>query len=340
MRIYRNFILTALVGLGLVVPGGAMGQAQLAPAATTANTATWQGPKLRLMVADLNSSALKNPPPPGPSGTTYIPPPTEFSRGITEMLTTALVKSDRFVVLERAAMDKVTAEQDLAAGGRANIDTGAKAGKIIGAQAIITGDITEFSYSQSGYGATLSGFHGLGSKLSKQKVTARVVIDLRIVDAVTGQVIAAERAEGKASMSSASADLLKGQQDFNAATAHDTPLGEATRQALEKIVNLIVANMKSVPWSARVIDVRDGMVYVNAGGTAGIQIGVEFEAFHPGEPLVDPDTGRSLGAPDSLIGSIVVENVQDSYAVARVTSGSGMQRGDVVRLKKKEVKTP
>jgi len=43
-----------------------------------------------------------------------------------------------------------------------------------------------------------------------------------------------------------------------------------------------------------------------------------------------------------LIGSLVVEKVEDSYAVARITSGSGMQRGDVVRLKKKEekVKTP
>jgi curli biogenesis system outer membrane secretion channel CsgG len=63
------------------------------------------------------------------------------------MLTTALVKSDRFVVLERAVMGKVTAEQDFAAGGRANTDTSAKMDKIIGAKAIITGDLTEFSYS-------------------------------------------------------------------------------------------------------------------------------------------------------------------------------------------------
>ena len=39
---------------------------------------------------------------------------------MTEMLTTALTKSERFVVLERAALDKVTAEQDLGASGRVN----------------------------------------------------------------------------------------------------------------------------------------------------------------------------------------------------------------------------
>ncbi|HWZ46269.1 MAG TPA: CsgG/HfaB family protein [Candidatus Saccharimonadales bacterium] len=308
-------------------------QSQESQAATPVNTAPWQGPKLRLAVTDLNSSALKNPPPPGQPGTAYISPPAEFARGITEMLTTALVKSGHFIVLERASLDKVTAEQDFAAGNRANAETSAKAGQIIGAQAIITGDITEFSYSSSGYGASLAGLHGLGSKLGKLKTTARVVIDLRIVDATTGQVVAAQRAEGKATMSNVSAGLFKGQQDFNAATAHDTPLGEATRQALERTVTAIAASMQAVPWSARVIDSRDGMIYINAGRAAGIQAGVEFDVFHPSEPLVDPETGRNLGAPDSLIGSVAVEKALDNYAVARITSGSGMQRGDVVRIR-------
>jgi len=112
-------------------------------------------------------------------------------------------------------------------------------------------------------------------------------------------------------------------------------LGAATRQALEKIVDAVVAGIKTVPWSARVIDVRDGVVYINAGASADIQPGSEFEVFHPGDPLVDPETGRTLGSPESAAGSIVVENVQESFSTCRMSSGSGLQRGDVVRLKKR-----
>jgi len=122
---------------------------------------------------------------------------------------------------------------------------------------------------------------------------------------------------------------------FGAATGRETPLGEATRQALDKIVDAVVAGMKDVPWSARVIDVRDGVVYINAGASAGIAAGTEFEVFHSGEPLIDPETGRTLGSPESPAGSIVVEKVQDSFSTARMNSGGKLQRGDVVRLKKR-----
>lgn len=54
-------------------------------------------------------------------------------------------------------------------------------------------------------------------------------------------------------------------------------------------------------WSARVIDVRDGKVYINAGADAGVQARVEIDVFHPGEKLVDPETGQSLGDPESHI---------------------------------------
>ncbi len=82
-------------------------------------------------------------------------------------------------------------------------------------------------------------------------------------------------------------------------------------------------------------DVRDGVVYINAGASADIQHGSEFEVFHPGEPLIDPETGRTLGSPESPAGSIVAEKVQESFSTARMSSGSGLQRGDVVRLKKR-----
>ena len=299
-----------------------------------ASMTNWTGPKLRLAVMDINGSALKSQVAYQPSTTTStqsIPPPADFARGMTEMLTTALVKTDRFVVLERAALDKVTGEQDLGAGGRVNAETAPQIGKIIGAQAIITGDITEFSYAQSGYGGKLNMLRGIGAKLDK--VNAMVALDIRVIDAVTGQVLTSQRSQGKASMSGVSADVTRGGQDFSAAVAENTPLGKATRQALEGAVNAIVNGMQRVRWSAKVIDVRGGLLYINAGSSLGVQQGLEFDVYRPQDALVDPDTGQHLGAPDVKIGSVVVQSVQAKYSAAKITSGDQIKRGDIVRAK-------
>jgi curli biogenesis system outer membrane secretion channel CsgG len=93
--------------------------------------------KPRVAVMDLSGSALRMQttvmpgqpvpiapqyPTPGSQTTTVtvaIPPPSEFARGLTEMLTSILVSTDRFIVLERAAMQQIDHEQSLGPEGRA-----------------------------------------------------------------------------------------------------------------------------------------------------------------------------------------------------------------------------
>src|SRR5262249_50854411 len=121
----------------------------------------WRGPRLRVGVLDLAGSALQmqsaTPPTTGITSTTInLPAPADFGRGLTQMLTTELVDQKQFVVLERAQLDKLVAEQDLAASGRVNRETAVALGTTIGAQALISGDITEFSYQQSSVGSKLS----------------------------------------------------------------------------------------------------------------------------------------------------------------------------------------
>jgi curli biogenesis system outer membrane secretion channel CsgG len=302
--------------------------------ATPSPDTNYSGPKMRLAVMDLNGSALKMQSSATPASTTTtvaIPPPSDFARGMTEMLTTALMKTNRFIVLERSVMDKVVSEQDFGASGRVNAETAPKVGKIIGAQAMITGDITEFSYSQSSMGGNLQVLHGFGAK--SDKVTALVAVDIRVIDAATGEVLASERAQGKAQMSNVSAAVTAGSSNFSVAAGENTPLGQATRQALQGAAAAIVAGMQKARWSARVIDFRNGMLYVNAGSEMGIQPGMELAVFRPQEVLVDPDTGKSIGTPDEKIGTVVVDSVQEKYCVAKILFGTDMKRGDVVRFK-------
>ena len=114
--------------------------------------------------------------------------------------------------------------------------------------------------------------------------------------------------------------------------AASTPLGKATREAIEEIVEAIVEELAGVRWSGRVIDVRDDLVYINAGSNAGVEQGMEFEVYEEQEALIDPETGLNLGAPERFIGSIRVTQVNERFSVAEVAAGGGFARNNVVRF--------
>jgi len=58
----------------------------------------------------------------------------DIGGGLAAMLTTALVESGRFVVIERANLSQILGEQELKAGGLANPETGPKLGQLTGVQ--------------------------------------------------------------------------------------------------------------------------------------------------------------------------------------------------------------
>jgi curli biogenesis system outer membrane secretion channel CsgG len=315
------------------------GSAQITPTPTPppAQVAGWTGPRLRVAVLDLSGSALQMQSAAAPSGVTTttvsLPAPADFSRGLTQILTTALIQQGRFVVLERATLDKVTAEQDLAAAGRVNPETAAAVGKLTGAQVLITGDITEFTYQQSSVGSKLSIIKDVGKQIGGKldRVTAQVAIDLRIIDAATGQVVGSVRGQGKASATGVGADFTSTERELAVGGTVQTPLGKASRHAIDEAVDGLVRGLAQVPWSGRIVELRGGQVYINAGSKLGIREGMQFDVFAQSETLVDPETGVALGTPDARRGRIAVTRVTEKYAVAQVLDGNGFKRNDLVR---------
>ncbi len=296
--------------------------------------------KLRLAVMDLSGSALRILQTQGamPQGgvqttqTVSLPPPPEFARTLTEMLTTTVVKTGRFVVLERQQLQALVAEQDLNTAGRVNKETGAATGHIIGAQAMITGDISGYSYNQQALGGgVLNVVRGL--KVGGSRVSAQVIVDLRMVDAATGEVLSSAKGTGSASTTGVATDITSGDQQINASSSWSTPLGEASRGAIAKAVEQLVAGMPEPRWSAKIVDIRDGVVYLNAGAGGEVEPGLVLEVYETQPALIDPDTGKNLGAPDKLLGEIQIETVQAGFSTAKVVSGTGFARNNVVRKK-------
>lgn len=305
--------------------------ALLAAAPLAGQTPT--GPRLRVAVMDLSGTALSMQTtyaPQSTSTTVAIPPPAEFARGLTEMLTTALVEAGRFVVLERQAIQQALSEQDFGQSGRVNPETAPWVGLAVGAQVLVTGDITEYSYQKSSLGGNFSILRAVGA--TGERLNAMVALDIRLIDAVTGEVVFSRRVEGDASATGVAADVQIGDQRFGSGFSAQTPLGQASREAIVDAVAAIAEGLEDVPWTGRVVDVREGQVYVNAGSDSGVAPGARFEVFVQGEALIDPDTGLNLGAPDRRVGAVVVEAVEEKYAVARPVDGDAFQRGQLLRM--------
>lgn len=70
--------------------------------------------------------------------------------GIQDMLTTSLWKSGRFILVEREKIKKILEEQNFSHSGRVSVETAIEIGRILGADYILTGGITEAGFIKEG----------------------------------------------------------------------------------------------------------------------------------------------------------------------------------------------
>jgi len=160
---------------------------------------------------------------------TYYP----VSEGMTDMLTTALFQTGRFIVLERQNLDVVMAEQDLSRSGAVKKETTIASGELEGAEFLVVGAVTEFEPDVRGVNTPVGGV--------KQ---SHMAIDLRIVDSKTSRVLTSVKVEGQATDAHIGVGLLKWMggipmvMSLNAWSK--TPMDKALRICLDKAVEYIV----------------------------------------------------------------------------------------------------
>jgi curli biogenesis system outer membrane secretion channel CsgG len=260
--------------------------------------------------------------------TTATPVPGGLGASLTEQLTTALINTGRFIVLERQAIGDVLGEQDFGASGRVNVETAAPTGKVIGADWLIKAAITEYEEKKSrSAGGVL--FRGVG--IGGTKSEAYLAMDLRIVDAATGEVLDSVKADGRAKQSGALGGIKIGEVVLAGGKQDKTPIGQATRAALTDAVDFICARMEKIPWRSRVITVEGQDVLFTGGKDMNVRVGSLFEVVHPGQVLVDPETGRMLGSLASHLGTLRVTGVQDKFSIGCMIEGPAPARADIVR---------
>jgi curli biogenesis system outer membrane secretion channel CsgG len=202
-----------------------------------AQAEAYNGPKARIAVARFDNKTAD-------SMDWYSP---SIGDGMADMLTTALVNSGRYVVLERMALDDVMGEQDLGASGRVREETAAAIGEIEGAELLVVAAVTEFSGNAGGMGGSIGGGdigRAIGAIAGGTR-KAHMAIDLRVVDARTSRILAATSVEGEASDFNLGGAL----SGWTGSTAlggslsgwKNTPREKALRAVIEKAVDYVIS---------------------------------------------------------------------------------------------------
>src|SRR5882757_1492995 len=135
----------------------------------------------------------------------------DIGKGISDMLVDKLTNDGTYRVIGRNAIQKVLSEQNFSNSDRVDASSAAKIGKILGVDAIITGDITQFGRDDQNknFGGIAGGYTGMAlGRLGSSKSKAVVAITARLIDANTGEVLAS--AQGKGESARSSSNLLAG----------------------------------------------------------------------------------------------------------------------------------
>jgi curli biogenesis system outer membrane secretion channel CsgG len=253
---------------------------------------------------------------------------SHLGAGVADMLATALVKTGKFSVIERQELDKIVEEQKLGESGLVTPQTAPKVGQLLGAELFVVGAVTECGTKESNIGGGISVFGG-GLKTKK----ARTVVDIRLINTTTGEIIASESEEGTESTTGVA--VRYEDIDFNNQDSWDnTDIGKATREAVNKTVELIADNMKKIPWSGKILKVNtDGTVIMKPGSEGNVTPGMEFFVVRKGEEIKDPDTGLSLGSEETKVGKIkATDDMLNGKAMkATIIEGKDFKVGDIVR---------
>jgi curli biogenesis system outer membrane secretion channel CsgG len=271
--------------------------------------------------------------------------------GIRAMMVKRITDQGKLTVVERAKVDNLLKEQDFGASGRVKQGTQAKIGNIRGAQLAVMGDIVVFGRDDRKVGGNAGGFGGgiLGRVGAARKTDkAVVVLNYRLVNIETSEVITAGEARGESKRTSTSIGGFMGgwngggggNIDMSSSNFAETIIGEATMAAVDQLATdlgskqaLISSSMPVVTIEARVAVANGNSLTISVGSTGGVKEGDKLQVLRVGNEIKDPVSGEVLDVETTPLGELVITTVRDRVATGTYTGSQAAKVGDMVRSK-------
>lgn len=273
----------------------------------------------------------------------------DVGKGIADLMVTRLVNDGVYSVIERKALDKIISEQNFSNSDRANPDTAAKIGRILGVDAIIVGSITQFGRDDKSVGVGgaalggVTGRFGLGG-VGKKQAKAVVGISARMVSTETAEILAVAEGKGESKRSGlllggaggGGGGAGGGVVDMSSKNFGDTILGEAVEQAVTNTTQQLENKAASLPTqviqvSGLVADVSGNTLILNVGSKGGVKVGDVLGVFRQGRQIKDPATGKVLKTIVTKVGDVTITEVDDASSTGTYSGGQPPNVGDSVQ---------
>ena len=275
----------------------------------------------------------------------------DIGKGISDMLIDRLVNDGTYRVIERNQIDKIMNEQNFSNSNRADPSTAAKIGHILGVDAVIVGDITQFgrddqSKNIGGMLGKWGSGYGLGG-VGTHSAKAVVAVTARLIDTNTGEILASATGKGESKRSgtnllgggAGSAGYGGGAAGMNSSNFAQTIIGEATTQAITELAQSIVADNPRLPTlvaapvvvSGLVADASTPDVIINVGSKAGLKVGDKLQVARVVRVVKDPATGKPLRSIENTVGQLTITSVDSDSAVGSFSGSGKPQVGDTVK---------
>ena len=165
---------------------------------------------------------------------------SDVGSDLAGMLSNELASTEKFKMVERHNLDAVLGEQDLAASGRVSKSTGAKLGKVTGAQYVVVATVTAFDSNTAGTGGGIS-FHGIG--VGGKHEEAYIAVDLRVIDTTTGEIEFTRTVEARSSSNGLAVGVSRGGFGGSLGSYEKTPTGKAIRGVIVEISDYLACAM-------------------------------------------------------------------------------------------------
>lgn len=225
----------------------------------------------------------------------------------TDTLISRLTQTKRFQLIDRQEVDQLLTEQ-LAQSLVENRDMPSAIGTLKGADYLVYGSLASFSVEDKVVKLP-------GSTRTFVSKVGYVEGNMRIVDARSGDILESRKIS------------VEEKIDISAeGTRKVTALADAYAEQVTMLLMNAIYPIKVAAVGG------DGTVYINRGDDGGLYTGELLDAFRPGQPIIDPDTGIQLGVEETVIGQVTVTEVEDARSKGAVTvAGSGISKGDILK---------
>lgn len=247
---------------------------------------------------------------------------TDYGKGrlgisASDILEGELQRSGKFTMVSHSGSDEVLNLQATGQSGIYDPATVVAAGRMVGANAIINGSVSEFGIKKGGV--------SIPGVIGTKKLTARAVVDIQLIDGTSGVILLSETGIGEEEVTSAK--LLNIGTD---GSYDETLAGKALRAAIQQLVGRVTAKMEEVPWQGYVLSVENGSAWITGGKDVNIRPGMSFAVTSPPKAVTAPN-GKTYNLPGENKAALQVLEVLDDISRARLVTGTA-DKSDPVRL--------